>query len=404
MRRAALAVAGVLAAAACSTGRSQPAPSPTVTVLRTRTPAATSTRPTASAAPTAQRSGPGRLTSIGTFDQPLYVTSPPDDPRLFVVEKTGRVRILRGGRVVATPFLDLSADVSRGGEQGLLSIAFPADFKASGLVYADFTDRAGDTRVVEFHVNSTSPDRVDPSSRRAVLSVDQPYANHNGGLLLFDRDGMLLIGLGDGGSGGDPDNRAQNLGDLLGKILRIDPRPVGRAAYGIPSDNPFVGRRGARGEIWAYGLRNPWRFSLAGDGTLFLADVGQNQVEEVDVVPVAQQSGANYGWSVFEGDQRFKDRAISGNVVRPALTYRHTGQRCSITGGVRYDGPVVALRGRYLYGDACSGEVWSARGSGSELGPPEELPFQVPALSSFGADAAGEVYLTSLAGEVFRID
>ena len=344
--------------------------------------------------------GPARLVEVGRFDQPLYVTAPPGDTRVFVLEKGGRVKVLgAGGRELPEPFLDLSGEVTGGFEQGLLSIAFPPDFDDSRLVYVSFTDRDGDTRIVEYEVAGNT---VDPASRREVLRQDQPYANHNGGLVAFAPDGTLIVGLGDGGSGGDPQNRAQNLGTLLGKLLRIDPRSSGDRPYGIPPDNPFLGRAGSRPEIWAYGLRNPWRFWFEG-GTLYVADVGQNAEEEVNVVPEAGQSGANYGWPAFEGRSEFKDVTIDrGRLVEPAITYPNGDGNCSVTGGV-----VVrqgSLAGWYVYGDYCAGDLLAARAEGGRVEERRDLGINVPELSSFGQDAAGTTYVTSLGGSLYRLE
>lgn len=360
----------------------------------------------ASAVPS-QPAGRIGLEKIGDFDAPVWVGSPPGDTHdLFVVERTGRVRVVHDGQVQAAPYLDLTGETTTGGERGLLSIAFAPDYAQSGRMWADYTDLRGNSHVTEWTRSGVDPLTVDPASRRELLSVDQPFSNHNGGLLLVDPSGMLLIGLGDGGSGGDPENRAQNLSDLLGKILRIDPRPVGDRPYGIPPDNPFVHRPGARPEIWAYGLRNPWRFFLdPPTGDLWLGDVGQNKVEEVDLVPVARQPGANYGWSVFEGRDRFnaaRRLTEAGPLITPVLTYGHENNQCSVTSGEVYHGSIAALQGRYLYGDFCSGQAYSVSKVGDGVSAPQRL-VKVDALASFGHDASGEVYLADLAGPVSRL-
>jgi hypothetical protein len=382
----------------------------TATPSRSRsTPAATSSgaSPRPSTSPTAvataaARDGEPRLEQVAELSDPVFLTSPPGDPDLYVVEQGGTVRVVSGGRVRPEPFLDIRKDVKSGGEQGLLSIAFSPRYAEDRLLYAYYTDDNGDSRVVELRAEG---DQVDPASRRELLKIGQPYPNHNGGLLLFDQSGMLLIGLGDGGAGGDPDDRGQDLGDPLGKILRIDPQPDGDRPYAIPRDNPFVGKKGVRPEIWAYGLRNPWRFSLDRAGTLYLADVGQGDVEEINVVPKAAASGANFGWSVFEGGKRFKETELTpgGELVSPALTYGHDDGRCSVTGGHAYTGTVKALRGTYLYGDYCSGEIWAAPVSGVRLGEPRKLSISAANLTSFGVDSAGELYVLSAAGAVSRI-
>jgi glucose/arabinose dehydrogenase len=409
--------AGCPAGEICATGSPSGSPSGgTATRSGAGTPSPSAPATTASAAPLSPapprtpppsptgtlRDGEPRLESVAKLSEPVFLTSPPGDPDLYVVEQGGTVRVVSGGRLRDEPFLDISKDVKSGGEQGLLSIAFSPRYAEDRLLYAYYTDDDGDSRVVELRAEG---DQVDPGSRRELMKIGQPYANHNGGLLLFDRAGMLLIGLGDGGAGGDPDNRGQDLGDPLGKILRIDPQPDGDRPYGIPRDNPFVGKDGVRPEIWAYGLRNPWRFSFDRAGTLYLGDVGQGDLEEIDVVPAAVAAGANYGWSVFEGDRRFKqtEPAPGGKLVSPALTYGHDNGRCSVTGGHVYTGTVKVLRGSYVYGDYCSGEIWAAPVGEGGLGEPRKLGISAASLSSFGVDSAGELYVVSRDGEVFRV-
>jgi glucose/arabinose dehydrogenase len=347
-----------------------------------------------------------RLQKLGDFDQPLYVTQPPGDRSdLFVVEQTGRVEVITPSGTSSTPFLDLHDQVSCCGEQGLLSIAFAPDYERSGLVYADYTDHAGDTRVVEFRRSKKDPLTVDPSSARVVLRVPQPFPNHNGGLLMFGPDGLLYIGLGDGGSEGDPDRNGQNLETLLGKILRIDPRQSGGRAYTVPSSNPFASRSGARPEIYAYGLRNPWRFSFdRSTGDLAIADVGQDAVEEVDFVRKDRGRGANFGWRPWEGRSRNFDEPAPGAIF-PVITHQHSDGFCSITGGyVVRDRGVPGLYGRYVYGDFCESRIRAAtlRAGHRTTGKVLSLP-KVGALSSFGEDASGRVYATSLNGPVYRL-
>ncbi len=333
---------------------------------------------------------------------PVHAAAPAGDRRLFIVEKTGRVKILEEGQVLAEPFLDLSGEVSGGSEQGLLSLAFHPDYAANGRFYVNYTDRAGDTQVVEYHA-SADPDRADPASARTILSVDQPFSNHNGGLVAFGPDGMLYIGMGDGGSGGDPQGNAQNLGSLLGKLLRLDPDG------GVPPDNPFVGQAGARGEIWAYGLRNPWRYAFVRKtGDLYIADVGQNSFEEVDVVHGTGE-GLNYGWDRLEGNECFEpafgcDRA---GVTMPVVVYGH-GDGCSITGGHTYRGSAIpGLQGLYFYSDYCSGFVRSFRFDGeratderrwADLEPPGDRQ-----VTSFAEDSEGELYLMTAGGNLYKI-
>jgi glucose/arabinose dehydrogenase len=356
--------------------------------------------------PTGQGEGGVALQKVGDFDQPLYVAQPRGESRdLFVVEKTGRIRVVRDGRPVPEPFLDLSAQVSTGGEQGLLSVAFAPDYRRSGLLYVDYTDADGDTRLVEYRRSDSNPLVADPQSARLVLAVDQPYANHNGGLALFGPDRLLYVGLGDGGSANDPERRGQDRSTLLGKILRIDPRPSAGRPYAIPGSNPFVGTSGARPEIYAYGLRNPWRFSFdSSTGALAIGDVGQVEFEEVDLVAQGRGRGANFGWSAYEGLTRFNDDQEAPGAVPPVLVYTHDAG-CSITGGyVVRDPSLPTLYGRYLYGDYCAGRLRSFPATpGRRADDDRPLGLQVPQLSSFGEDGAGHVYATSLEGPVYRL-
>ncbi|MGH7564288.1 MAG: PQQ-dependent sugar dehydrogenase, partial [Gemmatimonadota bacterium] len=247
---------------------------------------------------------PTLLEIANGLDFPVHLASPPGDERLFVVEKVGTIRVIREGEVLESPFLDIQNLVSGANEQGLLSVAFHPDYATNGRFFVDYTNLDGDTRVVEYRVSADS-DRADPAPVGTILSVDQPFANHNGGLLVFGPDGMLYVGLGDGGSRGDPQGNGQNTATLLGSLLRID--IDGGAPYAIPSDNPFAGQAGSRGEIWAYGLRNPWRYSFdRGTGDLYIADVGQNDLEEVNAEP-GDEGGINYGWNLMEGTDCFRN-------------------------------------------------------------------------------------------------
>jgi glucose/arabinose dehydrogenase len=386
--------------------RAEPAPAQTDTPS-SREPEGTPRTGASADCPQARRRGGGRvaLERVGSFDQPLYVTAPPGDcRRIFVVEKTGRIRLLVNGKKAPRPFLDLSRQVSTGGEQGLLSMAFAPDYARSRRFYVDYTDRRGDTRVQEFRRSRRSPNRANRATRRQVLFVDQPFENHNGGLVLFGPDRLLYVGLGDGGAGGDPDNRAQRLETLLGKILRIDPRRSGRKSYRSPRSNPFVGRAG-RNEIYAYGLRNPWRFSFDGkSGDLYIGDVGQDRQEEVDYARRGEARGRNYGWSCFEGRLRYDDSRSCPAPVGPVLTYSLSGENCAVTGGVVVRDPgLPQLGGHYLYGDACGAQVRSFRIAGGKATNDGSLGLNVPSLSSFGEDAGGGVYLTSLEGAVYRL-
>lgn len=347
------------------------------------------------------------LERIGQFDQPTFLAQPPGGRRaLYVVEQPGRI-VRVSGRGRTSTFLDISSRVACCGEQGLLGLAFSPDYGRSGRFYVNYTDRTGDTRVVEYRAERRGGrERALPGSARELLRVDQPHPNHNGGMLLFGPDGYLYVGLGDGGAAGDPERNGQDLGTLLGKILRIDPRPADDRPYRIPPDNPLAGREGARPEIVLWGLRNPWRFSFDRErGTLWIGDVGQDEREEVDVVadPVR---GANLGWSAYEGSARFNEDERAPGALGPVLEYgRERG--CSITGGyVVRDRRLKSLYGRYLYGDYCQGQLRSFPAREAVPGPVRDdrpLGLQVPALSSFAEDDRGRVYALSLEGPVYRL-
>lgn len=350
-----------------------------------------------------------KLTRVGSFNEPLFVTAPPADRhRLFVVEKGGAIRVLRDGKKLSRPFLSLAGRVSGSSEQGLLSMAFAPDYADSGRFYVDYTDLQGNSNIVEYHRSATDPDVADASSARRVLFQSQPEENHNGGSLVFGPDGLLYIGFGDGGGADDmhgPTGNGQRLSTLLGKILRIDPRGAGGRAYSIPASNPFVHRAGVRHEIYAYGLRNPWRFSFdRRTGDMTIGDVGQGAQEEVDFARRGTGRGANYGWRVFEGTGRHADGSAP-HARRPVLTYPHTQNRCSITGGyVVRDRALGGLYGRYVYGDYCNGVLYSSRLRAGGASSPRRLGLTVPDLSSFGEDARGHVYVLSLDGPVYRLD
>jgi glucose/arabinose dehydrogenase len=359
---------------------------------------------TATAAPEATIARPGlRLKRIGLFADPVYVTAPPGDrARVFVVEQGGAVRIVRRGKKLDRAFLDISGRISSGAERGLLSMAFAPDYASSGLFYVYYTAPDGDIRIVEYR--RASAERADAGSARVVLSVSHPVSNHNGGLALFGPDGLLYAGLGDGGGGGDQHGargNGQNRRTLLGKIIRIDPRRSGTRPYRVPSSNPFVGRGAARPEIFAYGVRNPWRFSFAPNGNLVVADVGQGAVEEVTVV---RRKGANLGWRVWEGRTRYAQGETAPGHVPPAIQRFHSDGNCSITGGVVVDDPVLsALRGRYVFGDFCVGRIESAVLRGNRARKVRTTRLHVDNLSSFGVDARRRVYVTSLSGPVYRL-
>ena len=339
-----------------------------------------------------------RLIRIASFDEPLAMAAR-NDGALYIAEKRGRVRAIRGGEVDPTPVLDIAGEVSTGTEQGLLGLAFSGD---GGRLFVNYTDKEGDTRIVEYGMAGGS---ADPATRREVLFVEQPFANNNGGHLAWGPDGTLWIGMGDGGAAGDPADNGQSTGTLLGKILRIDPRPSGSLAYTVPSDNPFVGGAG-RPEIWAYGLRNPWKFSFdRATGDLWIGDVGQNSREEVDFQRAGAGGGQNYGWNRMEGSKPYSGRPPS-NAVFPVYDYGRSGGNCSVTGGYVYRGSRVGgLAGAYVFADYCVGQIRALRigGDGRVI---DERAFSVGArfLSSFGQDLAGELYVLSQEGGVFRID
>ena len=345
------------------------------------------------------------------LDQPVFVTAAPgDDRRLFVVEQGGFVRVVRDGDLLAEPFLDLTGLVLSGGERGLLGLAFHPAYTFNGWFFVNYTDTAGDTRIVRFTA-SQDRDRADPGSGLEILSVDQPQPNHNGGMLAFGPgDGRLYIGLGDGGGAGDPGNHGQNPGTLLGSMLRIDveqSRPSER--YRIPAGNPFVGVQGVRPETWAFGLRNPWRFSFdVATGDLYIADVGQNAWEEVSVQPGSTAGGQNYGWPVMEGNRCYRPApgCNTTGLVRPVHTYgRDDG--CAITGGYVYRGSAIpVLQGRYLFADLCGGWIRSFLLEGGVATDVRNHAAELDAggsIVSFGRDNRGELYVVTYDGDVFRI-
>lgn len=337
------------------------------------------------------------------LSSPVYLTTPAGDSRLFVVEQVGRIRVIKGGQLLAAPFLDITSKVSSGGERGLLSVAFHPAYGNNGFFYVNYTDLSGNTRVERYTVSSNA-DVANAASAKLILTVTQPFANHNGGLNVFGPDGMLYIGLGDGGSGGDPQGNGQNLGTLLGKILRID---VDRGdPYAIPADNPFVGRAGSRGEIWAYGLRNPWRFAFDKlGGLLYVADVGQERFEEVNVV-VSNRGGVNYGWRTMEGSSCYAATSCNqADLEIPPLVYDHSTGACAVTGGYVYRGTVIPqIIGRYFYSDYCSGFLKSFRYQNGQAFEQLTWPVgNVGNITSFGQDAAGELYMTSASGKVYKI-
>jgi glucose/arabinose dehydrogenase len=337
--------------------------------------------------PVGDGQGDVRLEEVGGFDQPVHVTQPPSgDDALFVVEQCGRIIRVEGDQ--RETFLDVSGEITCGGEQGLLSMAFAPDYERTGRFYVNYTDTAGDSRTVEYERASDAA--ADPDSARELLRIEDFASNHNGGLLLFGPDEELYLGMGDGGGGGDPERTAQNLNSLLGKLIRID-------------------IEGERGQVAAYGLRNPWRFSFdRKTRDLWIGDVGQDSLEEINGVTFKQFTGSgaplNFGWSAFEGTQRFNSDQDAPDAIAPVLEYP-LGNACAVTGGyVVRDPELRSLYGRYLYGDFCEGQLRSFTAeAGPEAGDDTELGVQIPSLSSFGEDADGHIYATSLEGAVYRL-
>jgi glucose/arabinose dehydrogenase len=340
------------------------------------------------------------FTELGTFEQPVGFTWRPSDATMYVVEQTGRVVIMNDGQPGPTA-LDMSARTKSGGEQGLLGLAIDAD---GTLAYVDYTDDNGNTEIDEYALR---PDGTfDVATRRKVLAFDQPYPNHNGGELVFGPDRMLYIGTGDGGGAKDPGRRALDLGEWLGKMLRIDPRPASGAAYTVPSDNPFVGIAGAHPEIWSVGLRNPWRFSFDRQtGDLWIADVGQDSWEEVDAAWAAdgRGRGMNFGWSAWEGNHRYNEDQSPDGATPPVYEYPHGDAGCSISGGVRYRGSAIPdLVGWYVYGDYCSGQVKALQISGHAVTDDITLG-NVASISAVTEAPDGELLVLSVAGSIYAV-
>lgn len=365
-------------------------------------PAACAAGPPVSGAPQLR----AQLVALG-LESPLDLQAAAGDrQRLFVVEQTGRIRLVKNGGLVETPFLDITSRVRSGGERGLLGLAFHPRYAESRRFFVNYTDARGNTRIAEYR--APSDDQADPASERIILEVDQPFANHNGGGLAFGPDGYLYIALGDGGSGGDPFGNGQSLATPLGKILRID---VDRGQpYAVPADNPFVSQAGALAAIWAYGLRNPFRIAFdRATGDLWIGDVGQSRREEVDVGLAGRRGGENYGWNVLEGSLCYEPASgcPTAGFVAPVLEYGHD-EGCSVTGGVVYRGcRMPDLAGTYFYGDYCSAFVRSFR---LENGRPVEqrdwtaaLGVSLGNISSFGTDADGEIYIVDHGGAVYRL-
>jgi glucose/arabinose dehydrogenase len=334
---------------------------------------------------------------VDGLDRPVHIAHAGDGSgRLFVVEQIGRIRIVKDGALLATPFLDIQPRVSCCGERGLLSVAFPPDYASQGRFYVDYTNVEGNTVVARYGLTG-DPDVADPNSEEVVLSIDQPYGNHNGGQLAFGpKDGYLYIGMGDGGAAGDPGNYAQNPASLLGKLLRIDVEAGAPLTYTVPATNPYTQTVGYRDEIWALGLRNPWRFSFDGQtGDLYLGDVGQYLYEEVDYQPVSSSGGENYGWNILEGFHCYDQPVCDPTgLTLPIVEYEHTEGSCSVTSGAVYRGQASSLmQGIYFYADFCSGHIWGLTHDGTAWQNALLLDTDFR-ITSFGEDGSGALWIT----------
>jgi glucose/arabinose dehydrogenase len=343
------------------------------------------------------------------LESPTYLTHAGDE-RLFITEQGGRIQVVEGGQVASEPFLDITDRVgSNANEQGLLSVAFHPQYAENGFFYVNYTDNNGDTVISRFRVSDSDPNQADAASEMVLLNIPQPYGNHNGGLIKFGPDGYLYVGMGDGGSAGDPDNNGQNPGTLLGALLRLAVNAGDdEVPYAIPQDNPYLDNNQARGEVWAIGLRNPWRFSFDRQtGDLYVADVGQNQYEEVHFVPAGQGGGLNYGWPIMEGLHCFRqENCDQSGLQLPVVEYSHAQGGCSITGGYVYRGEQFApLRGNYFFGDFCSGMIWSLFQTADGQWQWSEAPVATidENITSFGEDVAGELYVVTRQGVIYRI-
>ena len=354
------------------------------------------------------QSGLPTLVRVGSFNNPVYLTAAPGDTgRLFVVEQDGRIQVLHHDTVQARPFLDITAAVRSGGEQGLLSMAFDPQYATNGRFFVYFNVPDSSIRVVRYNVSAGNPDSADQTTADTIIKIDHTkHSNHNGGHLQFGPDGMLWVGVGDGGGGGDPDGNGQNKHALLAKLLRLD--VSGASGYAIPSGNPGNIDTTFAPEVFAYGLRNPWRFSFDRQtGDLYIADVGQDRYEEVDVAPTAVQRvpGANYGWNIMEAKHCYPVDGCTPIGNAPFVEYAHVFSRCSITGGYVYHGSALpAIQGHYFFADFCDGSVWSiiwpdypTPAQWTQLEPPGGF------ISSFGQDAKGELYIVQLGGDIWRI-
>ncbi len=387
------------ASSATSTAATAPVTEPAGTDPSAPSPSTTAAAITAPAATTPLGDPVVATRPIGTFDQPVDLVWRDGDTTMYVVEQAGRVIPVRDG-AAGDAVLDITDLTDADGERGLLGMTFSPD---GGLAYLDYTDLDGNTVIAEYGVGDDGV--FDAGTPRVLLTIDQPYSNHNGGNVTIGPDGYLYIGMGDGGAGGDPERRGLDLSELLGKILRIDPAPGDGVEYTVPADNPFVGVEGARPEIWSVGVRNPWRFSFdLATGDLWIADVGQNQWEEVDVALAGDGAGrgVNFGWSAYEGTHEYNGDQPTDGATMPVYEYEHGDAGCSISGGAVYRGTQIpALVGWYLFGDYCSGRIVGLRLDGGALAQ-DLLLTEVPNTSSVRAAPDGELYATSLGGEVVQ--
>jgi glucose/arabinose dehydrogenase len=343
------------------------------------------------------------------LSKPVFLTSPPgDNGRLFIVEQTGAIRIIKNGTLLPTAFLDITNSVTKGGEQGLLGLAFDPDYAQSGRFFVSYTapggGNAGHAVIARYQV-SANPDLADPASAAVILTQNDPYDNHNGGMIAFGADGYFYFGLGDGGGGGDPLNSGQNPNDFFGSILRLDVR--GNGTYTIPASNPFANSTTAAHEVWSYGLRNPWRWSFDRQThDLYIGDVGQEQHEEVDVQPAASAGGENYGWNIMEGFSCYGGGTCNqAGLKLPVLDYSHSNG-CAIVGGYVYRGAALpSISGQYFYSDNCTSFIRSFHWTGSGIVDQKDWPDLAisGSVSSFGEDAAGELYIVDLGGRIFKI-
>jgi glucose/arabinose dehydrogenase len=350
-----------------------------------------------------------QLVEIATdLARPDFLTHAGDGSgRLFIVSQNGQILIVRDGQVLEQPFLDVSNIISRdASERGLLGLAFHPDYEQNGQFFINYTDTQGDTAIARYTVSTDNPDAAAPNSAQIILQIDKPFSNHNGGDIAFGPDGYLYIGTGDGGSAGDPQDNGQNPVALLGKMLRIDVNSTdGDQLYTIPADNPYVNNADLAPEVWAIGLRNPWRFSFDRQtGDLYIGDVGQNQYEEVNFQPADSPGGENYGWNFKEGTHPYSGETAPDGLIDPFFEYSHPDGHCSVTGGYVYRGEALPeLQGVYLFGDYCSTTVWASYRDASGAWQTSVFMQTGRAISSFGEDESGELYLVDHSGSILQL-